>query len=99
MEPKQRDRIAFHARCSGQAQGGDVRAKLVERARRSRVGAAIFCASGSLAGRGGVRRRRVGIPNHGILRIGDYAVEGEEIVFAGAELAPEILRRVQACDA
>ena len=42
----------------------------------------------------------VGIPNHGLLRIGDTLCEGEEIVFRGVpSFAPEILRRVKLADA
>ncbi len=42
----------------------------------------------------------VGIPNHGLLRIGDTMTEGEEIVFRGVpSFAPEILRRVKLADA
>src|ERR1700681_1136259 len=38
----------------------------------------------------------VGIPNHGVLRIGDTLTEGEEINFVGVpSFAPEILRRVR----
>ena len=41
----------------------------------------------------------VGIPNHGLLRIGDTLTEGEEIVFTGVpSFAPEILRRVKLAD-
>ena len=42
----------------------------------------------------------VGIPNHGVLRIGDSLSEGEDIVFRGVpSVAPEILRRVKLADA
>ena len=42
----------------------------------------------------------VGIPNHGLLRIGDTLTEGEDIVFRGVpSFAPEILRRVKLADA
>ena len=42
----------------------------------------------------------VGIPNHGILRIGDTLSEGEDVVFRGVpSFAPEILRRVKLADA
>jgi len=42
----------------------------------------------------------VGIPNHGLLRIGDTLSEGEDIVFRGVpSFAPEILRRVKLADA
>jgi peptide chain release factor 3 len=42
----------------------------------------------------------VGIPNHGLLRIGDTLSEGEDIAFRGVpSFAPEILRRVKLADA
>ena len=42
----------------------------------------------------------VGIPNHGMLRIGDTLTEGEEIAFRGVpSFAPEILRRIKLQDA
>ena len=41
----------------------------------------------------------VGIPNHGLLRIGDTLTEGEDLVFTGVpSFAPEILRRVKLGD-
>ena len=41
----------------------------------------------------------VGIPNHGVLRIGDTLTEGEDVVFTGVpNFAPEILRRVKLAD-
>jgi peptide chain release factor 3 len=42
----------------------------------------------------------VGIPNHGMLRIGDTLTEGEDFNFVGVpSFAPEILRRVRLPDA
>ena len=42
----------------------------------------------------------VGIPNHGVLRIGDTLTEGEDLSFVGVpSFAPEILRRVRLTDA
>ena len=42
----------------------------------------------------------VGIPNHGVLTIGDTLTEGEDIRFVGVpSFAPEILRRVRLPDA
>ncbi len=41
----------------------------------------------------------VGIPNHGVLRIGDTLTEGEDVVFTGVpSFAPETLRRVKLGD-
>jgi peptide chain release factor 3 len=42
----------------------------------------------------------VGIPNHGVLRIGDTLTEGEELTFMGVpSFAPEIIRRAKLGDA
>jgi peptide chain release factor 3 len=42
----------------------------------------------------------IGIPNHGILRVGDTLSEGEALAFTGIpNFAPEILRRVRLNDA
>jgi peptide chain release factor 3 len=42
----------------------------------------------------------VGIPNHGMLRIGDTLTEGETLNFVGVpSFAPEIIRRVRLTDA
>ena len=42
----------------------------------------------------------VGLPNHGVLRIGDTLTEGEDLVFRGVpSFAPEILRRILISDA
>jgi peptide chain release factor 3 len=42
----------------------------------------------------------VGLPNHGVLRIGDTLTEGEDLTFLGIpSFAPEILRRVRLDDA
>ena len=41
----------------------------------------------------------IGIPNHGVLRVGDTLTEGEDLTFTGIpNFAPEILRRVRLAD-
>ena len=100
MDPNHRDRIAFLRVCSGQLQRG-MRAKLVRTGKPVTLSAPqfFFAQDRSLAEEafaGDV----VGIPNHGLLRIGDTLSEGEEIVFRGVpSFAPEILRRVKLADA
>ena len=101
MDPNHRDRIAFMRVCSGKLQRG-MRAKLVRTGKPVTLSAPqfFFAQDRSLAEEafaGDV----VGIPNHGLLRIGDTLSEGEEIVFRGVpSFAPEILRRGQTfrCD-
>jgi len=100
MDPNHRDRIAFMRVCSGRLQRG-MRAKLVRTGKPVTLSAPqfFFAQDRSLAEEafaGDV----VGIPNHGLLRIGDTLTEGEEIVFRGVpSFAPEILRRVKLADA
>jgi peptide chain release factor 3 len=100
MDPNHRDRIAFMRVCSGKLMRG-MRAKLVRTGKPVTLSAPqfFFAQDRSLAEEafaGDV----VGIPNHGLLRIGDTLSEGEEIVFRGVpSFAPEILRRVKLADA
>ena len=100
MDPNHRDRIAFMRVCSGRLLRG-MRAKLVRTGKSITLSAPqfFFAQDRSLveeAFAGDV----VGIPNHGLLRIGDTLTEGEEIVFRGVpSFAPEILRRVKLADA
>jgi peptide chain release factor 3 len=100
MDPNHRDRIAFMRVCSGTLRRG-MRAKLVRTGKSVTLSAPqfFFAQDRSLAEEafaGDV----VGIPNHGLLRIGDTMTEGEEIVFRGVpSFAPEILRRVKLSDA
>jgi len=100
MDPNHRDRIAFMRVCSGKLQRG-MRAKLVRTGKSMTLSAPqfFFAQDRSLAEEafaGDV----VGIPNHGLLRIGDTMTEGEDIVFRGVpSFAPEILRRVKLADA
>ena len=100
MDPNHRDRIAFMRVCSGKLVRG-MRAKLVRTGKSIGLNAPqfFFAQDRSLAEEayaGDV----VGIPNHGVLRIGDTLSEGEDIVFRGVpSFAPEILRRVKVSDA
>ncbi len=100
MDPNHRDRIAFMRVCSGKLTRG-MRAKLVRTGKSMALNAPqfFFAQDRSLAEEafaGDV----VGIPNHGMLRIGDTLTEGEDLVFRGVpSFAPEILRRVKLADA
>ena len=100
MDPNHRDRIAFMRVCSGKLARG-MKAKIVRTGKNLSITAPQFffaqdrqIADEAFAG------DVVGIPNHGVLRIGDTLSEGEEIVFRGVpSFAPEILRRVKLGDA
>ncbi len=99
MDPNHRDRIAFMRVCSGKLTRG-MRTKIVRSGKSLALNAPqfFFAQDRSLAEEafaGDV----VGIPNHGVLRIGDTLTEGEELVFTGVpSFAPEILRRVRLGD-
>ncbi len=99
MDPNHRDRIAFMRVCSGKLSRG-MKVKIVRTEKQLALNAPqfFFAQDRSLAEEafaGDV----VGIPNHGVLRIGDTLTEGEDLVFTGVpSFAPEILRRVKLGD-
>jgi peptide chain release factor 3 len=99
MDPNHRDRIAFMRLASGKLTRG-MKVKIVRTGKPLALNAPqfFFAQDRSLAEEafaGDV----VGIPNHGILRIGDTLTEGEDLVFTGVpSFAPEILRRVKLSD-
>jgi peptide chain release factor 3 len=100
MDPNHRDRIAFIRMCSGRLQRG-MKAKLVRTGKQLPITSPQFffaqerqLADEAFAG------DVVGIPNHGLLRIGDTLTEGEDLAFVGVpSFAPEVLRRVRLEDA
>ena len=100
MDPNHRDRIAFMRLCSGRLTKG-MKAKLVRTGKIVGLHAPQFffaqdrsIATEAFAG------DVVGIPNHGLLRIGDTLTEGEDLSFTGVpNFAPELLRRVRVGDA
>jgi len=83
MDPNHRDRIAFVSLCSGKFTRG-MKLKVQNTGRQL-----------SEAFAGDV----IGIPNHGVLRVGDSLSESGVVRFAGLpNFAPEILRRVRVKD-
>jgi peptide chain release factor 3 len=100
MDPNHRDRIAFVRLCSGKlTRGMKVKQTRTAKAISLRAPQFFFAQNRALAEEayaGDV----VGIPNHGMLRIGDTLTEGEDLNFVGVpNFAPEILRRVRLPDA
>jgi peptide chain release factor 3 len=100
MDPNHRDRIAFARICSGKlTRGMKVKQVRTGKPMSLRTPHFFFAQDRALADEafaGDV----VGIPNHGVLRIGDTLTEGEDISFVGVpSFAPEILRRVRLTDA
>jgi peptide chain release factor 3 len=96
MDPNHRDRLAFLRLCSGKFKRG---MKLTQ------IGTGKVLSVNSPILFFGRDREIVdeawpgdiiGIPNHGILRVGDTLTEGEQIKIVGIpNFAPEILRRVR----
>ncbi len=100
MDPNHRDRIAFLRVCSGRLARG-MKAKLVRTGKSIALNAPqFFFAQDRQLADEAYAGDVVGIPNHGLLRIGDTLTEGEELAFRGVpSFAPEILRRVKVGDA
>ena len=99
MDPNHRDRIAMLRLCSGRFSRG-MKLKVQNTGRQLSVNAPImfFAADRELAEEayaGDV----IGIPNHGVLRVGDSLSETGALRFAGLpNFAPEILQRVRVKD-
>ncbi len=96
MDPNHRDRIAFLRLCSGRFRRGRKLTQMGTGKTLSVNSPILFFA----------REREIvdeawpgdiiGVPNHGVLRVGDTLTEGETIKIVGIpNFAPEILRRVR----
>ena len=96
MDPKHRDRMAFLRICSGEFTRG-MKAFHPRLGREVNLGnATMFFAQSREIVEQAYAGDIIGIPNHGILKIGDTLTEGELLRFTGIpSFAPEIFRRVQ----
>jgi peptide chain release factor 3 len=99
MDPAHRDRVAFLRICSGHFQRG-MRLKICRNGKEVRTNNALSFLS---------QRRDIldeafpgdiiGLPNHGLLRLGDTLTEGEQLQFTGLPFfAPEIFKLVESAD-
>jgi peptide chain release factor 3 len=99
MDPAHRDRIAFVRVASGHFQRG-MRLKVVRSGKELRPNTVVSFLS---------QRRElldeafagdiIGIPNHGVLQLGDTLTEGESLQFTGLPFfAPEMFRMVEVAD-
>ena len=99
MDPAHRDRIAFLRVASGEFTRG-MRLKVVRSAKELRPNTVVSFMS---------QRRElldtafagdiIGIPNHGVLQLGDTLSEGEALQFTGLPFfAPEMFRAVEVAD-
>ena len=96
MDPNHRDRIAFMRVCSGKLSRG-MKAKVVRTGKVMALTAPqFFFAQDRSIAEEAFAGDVVGIPNRGVLRIGDALTEGEDVTFLGIpSFAPEILRRIR----
>jgi len=99
MDPAHRDRIAFVRCASGHFERG-MKLKVVRSGKEMRPNTVVSFLS---------QRRElldeafagdiIGIPNHGVLQLGDTLTEGEALQFTGLPFfAPEIIRSVEVAD-
>jgi peptide chain release factor 3 len=99
MDPAHRDRIAFVRLASGHFERG-MKLKVVRSGKDLRPNTVVSFLS---------QRRElldeafagdiIGIPNHGVLQLGDTLTEGENLQFTGLPFfAPEIIRSVEVAD-
>lgn len=99
MDPNHRDRIAFMRICSGRFQRG---MKLKPAGGAKAIGVhnpIMFFAQNRELTEEGWPGDIIGIPNHGVLRVGDSLSESGDRKFTGIpNFAPEILRRVRLGD-
>jgi peptide chain release factor 3 len=99
MDPNHRDRIAFLRLTSGEFERG-MKLKVQNTGRQLSVNAPImFFASDRELAEDAFAGDVIGIPNHGVLRVGDSLSESGTLRFAGLpNFAPEILQRVRVKD-
>jgi peptide chain release factor 3 len=99
MDPKHRDRVAFLRLCSGRFRRG-MKLVQVRSGKPLTVASPIFFfAQDRAIAEEAVAGDIIGVPNHGLLRVGDALSEGETIRFTGLpDFAPEILQRVRLDD-
>ena len=99
MDPAHRDRVAFLRICSGYFERG-MRLKISRNGKEIRTNNALSFLS---------QRRDIldeafpgdiiGLPNHGLLQLGDTLTEGEKLQFTGLPFfAPEIFKLVETAD-
>jgi peptide chain release factor 3 len=99
MDPNHRDRIAMFRMASGKFQRG-MKLKVQNTGKQLSVNAPMmFFASDRELAEDAFAGDVIGIPNHGVLRVGDSLSESGTLRFAGLpNFAPEILQRVRVKD-
>ena len=99
MDPNHRDRVAFVRLCSGRFHRGmKLKQPRSEKTLAVQNPILFFARERELVEEA-LAGDIIGIPNHGVLRVGDTLTEGENLRFTGIpNFAPEILRRVRLDD-
>jgi peptide chain release factor 3 len=99
MDPKHRDRVAFVRLCSGRFERGMKMLHIRLGKTMAIHNPLLFMARDRELAEEAWAGDIIGIPNHGVLRIGDALTEGEDLRFTGIpSFAPELLRRVRPVD-
>jgi peptide chain release factor 3 len=98
MDPKHRDRVAFFRVCSGRFRRGMTLKSSLGRSMNVHNPMMFMAQDREIADEafpGDV----IGIPNHGVLRVGDSLSESGQVSFRGIpNFAPEILKRCRVAD-
>jgi peptide chain release factor 3 len=99
MDPKHRDRIAFVRLCSGRFERG-MKLRHIRSGKTMAIhNPVLFMARDRELAEEAWAGDIIGIPNHGVLRIGDALTEGEDLRFTGIpSFAPELLKKVRTED-
>jgi len=98
MDPNHRDRVAFLRLSSGVFKRG-MKLKTTENKTISVHNPILFFAQDRELAEQAYAGDVIGIPNHGVLRVGDSLSESGKIKFAGIpNFAPELLRRARLAD-
>src|SRR5207248_8971003 len=99
MDPNHRDRVAFLRLCSGKFRRGMKLTQMGTGKVLSVNSPILFFAQERETVDEAWPGDIIGIPNHGVLRVGDTLSESGAVVFTGIpNFAPEILRRVRLAD-
>jgi len=99
MDPNHRDRVAFMRVCSGQFKRGMKLKQSGTGKVMSVHNPILFFAQSRQTVDEAWPGDIIGIPNHGVLRVGDTLSESEDLTFTGIpNFAPEIVRRVRLAD-
>ena len=96
MDPNHRDRVAFVRLCSGRFKRG-MKLKQVRTGKQIAVhNPILFFARERELAEEAFAGDIIGVPNHGVLRVGDALSDGTDVRFTGIpNFAPEILKRVR----